>query len=550
MLKELDIENLAIIKKSVIDFHDGFNVITGETGAGKSIIISAINMILGQRANLDVIGPNGNSCKIQAIFDLSYFKDDTYNLLPDIAKSDTTNEKELIICRIINKDKSRIYINGILSNLSTLELVTSKIISLCNQNEHVDLLNPAYHLTVLDRYSKLDDKLKEYKEKYKNYKELEKQYNTFELKRNETALRIAELNAIKEDLETVNLSNGKHAFLENEIKKFTEIEKIQELSNEISDFLMNDNGLFCIVNEINKRLNKISKCDESATYLEDNFASLQPLISDFENEFNKYSSSLNVDNDYLENLREELSDIAKLERKYATNEAGLITMYEKIVSELNSYKDFDNFDKLKDKVIEAKQEVSKLAQLLSNERKIFAKKLQENVKLELSELNLPNAKFEVQFNRTEIDETGGDDVEFMLSLNKGYEVKPLKKIASGGELSRILLVLKKILKDKYGVNVLVFDEVDSGMSGKTARAVGIKLKELSSTSQVICITHLPQVASLADTHYKVFKNDSNLVLSQIIEIKGEDRIEEIARMIAGYEVTEASKASARELIAS
>ena len=186
----------------------------------------------------------------------------------------------------------------------------------------------------------------------------------------------------------------------------------------------------------------------------------------------------------------------------------------------------------------------------TNERKIFAKKLQENVKLELSELNLPNAKFEVQFNRTEIDETGGDDVEFMLSLNKGYEVKPLKKIASGGELSRILLVLKKILKDKYGVNVLVFDEVDSGMSGKTARAVGIKLKELSSTSQVICITHLPQVASLADTHYKVFKNDSNLVLSQIIEIKGEDRIEEIARMIAGYEVTEASKASARELIAS
>ena len=338
--------------------------------------------------------------------------------------------------------------------------------------------------------------------------------------------------------------------MENEIKKFTEIEKIQELSNEISDFLMNDNGLFCIVNEINKRLNKISKYDESATYLEDNFASLQPLISDFENEFNKYSSSLNVDNDYLENLREELSDIAKLERKYATNEAGLITMYEKIVSELNSYKDFDNFDKLKDKVIEAKQEVSKLAQLLSNERKIFAKKLQENVELELSELNLPNAKFEVQFNRTEIDETGGDDVEFMLSLNKGYEVKPLKKIASGGELSRILLVLKKILKDKYGVNVLVFDEVDSGMSGKTARAVGIKLKELSSTSQVICITHLPQVASLADTHYKVFKNDSNLVLSQIIEIKGEDRIEEIARMIAGYEVTEASKASARELIAS
>ena len=545
MLKELEIENLAIIKKSIIDFHEGFNVITGETGAGKSIIISAINMVLGKRASVEVIGPNSNECKIQAVFDLKYLQDDVFNTLPDIAR-----ERELIISRIISKDKSRIYINGIISSLSTLEEVSSKIISLCNQNEHIDLLNPAYHLTVLDRYSKLQDKLKDYKNEYDKYKTLEKQLLSYESKRNEIALRIAELNAIREDLESVNLECGRHAFLENEIKKFTEIEKIQELSTEISNFLLDDNGLYSTISEIDKRLNKISKSDESIRNIEDNFSNISSLISDFEKDFNSYTSSLNVDNDHLEQLREELSSIAKLERKYATNESGLICLYENIIKELSSYKDFDDIDSLREKVNEEKSKIVDLALSISKERQKFAKKFEDSVKLELAELNLPNVNFKVLFNKTEVDEKGEDDVEFMLSLNKGYEVRPLKKIASGGELSRILLVLKKILKDKYGVNVLVFDEVDSGMSGKTARAVGIKLKELSTTSQVICITHLPQVASLADTHYMVFKNDSNKVLSQIIEIKGEERIEEIARMIAGYEVTEASKASARELLAS
>lgn len=545
MLQELDIENFAIIKKTIVDFHTGFNVITGETGAGKSILISALNMILGQRANVDIIGPNSNECKIQAVFDLNYLSEDTFNQLPDIAKS-----KELIISRIVSKDKSRIYINGILSNLSTLEVISSKIISICSQNQQVDLLNSSYHLKVLDHYAKLEEDLKDYHVIYTEYKKLEKLLISFELKKNETARRIAELNAIREDLESIKLEDGRKEFLENEIRRFSEIEKIQNTSNEISDLLMDGNGLFFLIDEIHKRLAKISKFDEKSTHIEEKFSNILSLIADFENEYNAYTSTLNIDDEYLEELREELSNIVKLERKYATNEGGLISMYSSIIEELNSYEDFENIEELQEKLLLKKQEVINSAQKISNKRMTYAQKLEKLVKLELGELNLPNANFKVLFNKTEVDERGEDDVEFMLSLNKGYEVKPLRKIASGGELSRILLVLKKILKDKYGVNVLVFDEVDSGMSGKTARAVGIKLKELATSSQVICITHLPQVASLADSHYVVRKNENDKVFSQLIEIKGEDRIEEIARMIAGYEVTEASKASARELIAS
>lgn len=545
MLKELDIENLAIIKKTVIDFHKGFNVITGETGAGKSIIISALNLVLGSRASLDIIGPNGNDCKIQAVFDLSFLKENDFEALPSIAK-----EKELTISRVISKEKSRIYINGILSNLSTLESVTTKIISLCSQNEQVALLNPSYHLQVLDNYAMLQDKLKEYKALYDEYKKLNAKLTEYETRKKETALRIAELNAIKDDLESINLTNGRKSYLENEIKKFTEIEKIQNTTNEISELLMEENGLFSIVGEIDKRLLKISKTDESIENIEQNFSNIISLIQDFENDYNSYTSSLVIDSENLEELREELSNIAKLERKYATNEAGLIDMYEKILIELDSYQHFDNIDEFRKEVERKKEKVTEFALSISNIRKKCAKKLEQDIKEELSELNLKNANFVVLFNKTEVDERGLDDVEFMLSLNKGFEVKPLRKIASGGELSRILLVLKKILKDNYGVNVLVFDEVDSGMSGKTARAVGIKLKELATSSQVICITHLPQVASLADYHFVVRKKENNKVLSQIIEVSGEEKIEEIARMIAGYEVTEASKASARELIAS
>ncbi len=545
MLKELDIENLAIIKKSIIEFDKGFNVITGETGAGKSIIVNAINLILGERANLDIIKSGETECKVQAVFDLTFLPKEKIDLFPDIAK-----EKELIISRVIGKEKSRIYINGNLSNLSTLESITSKIISFCGQNQQIDLLNPKYHLEFLDHYSNLVDDKKEYKNIFDEYKKIEKEFNDYLKKKNDVAIRVAELSAIENDLKCIDLQTDRRDFLENEIKKLTETENIQLISNEIIDILLNDDGLFSMIDAVCKKLDQISKYDSTVKKLEDDFSQISNLTIDFERDYNRYISTLNVDDEYLENLRSELSSIAKLERKYATNYGGLISIYEKVLKELEEIKRFVDIDKIEMELKEKREEVLKKARNLSNKRKKFAKQLESSIVEELAELNLPNCIFSVLFSNTEVDESGIDNVEFIISLNKGYEPKPLRKIASYGELSRILLVLKKIIKDKFGVNVLIFDEVDSGMSGKSARAVGVKLKELATTSQVICITHLPQVASLADTHYVVSKEGKNKILSQIRRVDNDERVEEIARMLAGYKITASAKASALELMTS
>ncbi len=545
MLKELEIENLAIIKKSVIDFAKGFNVITGETGAGKSIILNALGLLLGQKANLDIIRSNENECKIQAIFDLSLLPQNIVDSLPDIAKG-----KELIISRIIGKDRAKVYINGILSNLITLESITTKIISFCGQNQQADLLNSKYHLEILDKYSNLDEEKKEYKKLFDEYKKLERELKIYLERKNEIALRVAELSAIKEDLEKIKLTPNRRFALENEIKKLTETENIQNISTEIADLLLSNSGIFSMFGVISRDLNKITKYDSSVEKFENDFKEILNLTTEFEREYNQYIGSLNVDDDYLEELREELSLIATLERKYVTNHTGLIDIYEKVLKELSEIKTFEDISKQEMLLKVKKEKLIEKAIKLSSERKKYAKKFENSVIQELSELNLQNVNFVVLFNKTEVDEFGVDDVEFIISLNKGYEPKPLKKIASYGELSRILLVLKKIIKDKFGVNILIFDEVDSGMSGKSARAVGEKLKALATTSQVICITHLPQVASLADAHYIVSKEGKDKIFTQIRRIDKNEQIEEIARMLAGYKITESAKASARELMTS
>lgn len=545
MLKELEIENLAIIKKSVIDFDKGFNVITGETGAGKSIILNALGLLLGQKANLDIIRSNENECKIQAIFDLSLLPQNIVDSLPDIAKG-----KELIISRIIGKDRAKVYINGILSNLITLESITTKIISFCGQNQQADLLNSKYHLEILDKYSNLDEEKKEYKKLFDEYKKLERELKIYLERKNEIALRVAELSAIKEDLEKIKLTPNRRFALENEIKKLTETENIQNISTEIADLLLSNSGIFSMFGIISRDLNKITKYDSTVEKFENDFKEILNLTTEFEREYNQYIGSLNVDDDYLEELREELSLIATLERKYITNHTGLIDIYEKVLKELSEIKTFEDISKQEMLLKVKKEKLIEKAIKLSSERKKYAKKFENSVIQELSELNLQNVNFVVLFNKTEVDEFGVDDVEFIISLNKGYEPKPLKKIASYGELSRILLVLKKIIKDKFGVNILIFDEVDSGMSGKSARAVGEKLKALATTSQVICITHLPQVASLADAHYIVSKEGKDKIFTQIRRIDKNEQIEEIARMLAGYKITESAKASARELMTS
>ena len=271
-------------------------------------------------------------------------------------------------------------------------------------------------------------------------------------------------------------------------------------------------------------------------------------LREFEVEIDKYASSIDVDQDELNAKRDLLAEIARLERKYRTDDAGLLELRERVQKELLEINDPESFDRLKVQVDEAKNEALNLAKKLSKNRKKASESLCKQVVVELKELNMPESKLEANFEETELGVNGIDRLELLISTNKGMPCRPLKNVASGGELSRILLVLKKILRDKSGVNVLVFDEVDTGISGSVARAVGEKLKALSEHSQVLCITHLAQVASLGDHHLLLTKEMGENTKTTIKPITGDARIDEIARMLAGHKITKASRESAKELL--
>ena len=544
MLCELEIKNLAIIESQSISFSPGLNVISGETGAGKSIILEALQLVLGQRANSELIRTGAENWEVQASFDISKINESIKLGLPDFVDGD-----ELLVFRSLNKSaRAKIYVNGHLSSLSILNNTTSHFINICSQGQQIQLLNPDYHLTLVDNYAELKDELTKYKAKYYQYKEMSSEIQRLEEEANNSEIRLEELNDIIKDLTSVKIHSGIRASLQEEVEKISNSEKVFIIYQEIKELLNNDGGLLEQLITLRSLLNDLKRKEASSNKVVSQFETAKINFDEFENELESYISSFNLDEEKLDSLRDHLAEVARFERKYKTNDEGLVLLLEKSQQELEVMSSPDGLAKLKEKFAKLEQEVDKLANKLLDKRKKSAKEISKMAVQELEELNLKDVSFVVNFTETELNSNGNTKVEFLISTNKGEPEKSLKKVASGGELSRIMLVLKKILNENSGVNVLVFDEVDSGVSGSVARAVGEKLKALSQNSQVICITHLPQVASLADHHYLVEKTADERTITQIRGLNKEERIEEIARMLSGHNITETSRASARELI--
>lgn len=547
MLQELRIRNFAIIRDQVLSFGPGLNVISGETGAGKSLVLHALNLILGSRARTRFLSTDNEGWEIEALFDLGNLSEDIRRELPEIARQD-----ELAVCRSMNQQgKSRVYINGRIGTLQLLEEITGRLMNICSQNNQVRLLDSHYHLQLVDNFGQDTSALVAYQSVYQRWVQLKNTIERIESESQLNMLKEAELRNIVEELAPLAPFEGVRQSIEELVKRLSNSERLIEKSAVMSALLNEERGVFSLLLELESSLKRMIDTDSSLAELLPILQSGTSELEDFDRQFSAYAQSLEVDEQQLEELRASLAEHARLERKYRKSGKELDALLEQARTELDSVQLAQNLDALKEELAGLRSDLETKARNLRRFRAKVAKKLAKDVERELSEVNMPNTRFEVLFEDSSFSKTGDQHVEFQIETNQGTGLRPMREIASGGELSRIMLVLKKLLRDQSGVNVLIFDEVDSGISGGVARAVGEKLKSLAQNSQVVCITHLAQVASLADHHLFIRKRvlDSQTV-SEIECLNAEQRVEEIARMLAGYEITGAIRESARELLAS
>ena len=548
MLTELTISNFAIIERQSIAFHQGFNVISGETGAGKSIILNALEFILGGKGSPALIRTGAESLEVQALFDLTVLPDDVRRELPEIVGEGD----ELVVSRLLPREgRGKVLINGRLGTVALLEEIVRKLVNICSQHHQTRLLDARYHLDLLDGFCDRPELLARMRDAHRVWAEKRAELLRIKEAFEQGAARRVDLEHTGAELGGLpNLKPGRRKELEAEIKRIGNFERLLELGQKLSDLLSGEEGMSVRLKEVSGTMAEMQRLDPTISRIQGEFEAAKRSLLDSEIAVARYVDSLDVDASTLEALREELSELARLERKYRLDDTGLCDLKGKVARELNTLSGGDGFLNLEREVAKLLEAATDVGKELRKVRKKGADELCKSVSVDLRELNMRDASLQVRFGESEPSPMGIDKLEFLISTNKGEPHGSLVQIASGGELSRVMLVLKKILRERSGVNVLIFDEVDAGVSGGVARSVGRMLKEISKCSQVVCITHLPQVASLSDRHFLVNKEVGERAVTVVRELTSEEKVDEIARMLAGYKITDASRASAIELITS
>lgn len=548
MLSELTISNFAIIDRQSLSFHPKFNVISGETGAGKSIILNALEFILGGKGSTSLIRAGAEQMEVQALFDLTEVAPAIRAELPEIVG----DGDEIVVSRTQPREgRGKVLINGRLGTVSLLEEIVRKLVNICSQHHQTKLLDPKYHVELLDGFAENNALRESMRESYQRWHEARQ--NLVRLQREEAqgSERRDELRIVVEELEAIpQLRAGRRQELENEIKRIGNAEKLLQAGQRALHMLSGEDGLAVTLREISSALGDMQRLDSTTTAIAREFEVAREALTKSEFGISRYVDALDLDTSALEGLREQLSELARLERKYRLNDGGLAERLGKAREELGRLGGSQTSAALEREVQTLYAEVEKVGAKLREVRRAAAKKLMGAVAKDLAELAMVGAAIEVRFTPCEPTATGTDRVEFLISTNKGEPFGSLAQIASGGELSRVMLVLKKILREQSGVNVLIFDEVDTGISGGVARSVGRMLKDISDQSQILCITHLPQVASLSDKHFLVQKEVGERTMTVVRALSDSEKVDEIARMLAGFTITDASRASARELIES
>lgn len=551
MLTTLYIENIAVIEKTSIDFSQGLNVLTGETGAGKSIIIDSINAIMGQRTSKELVRTGAKTALVTAQFD---DVNDTVKAKLSELGYDNEDDDTLILQRTISSTgKSSCKINARPASVSVLKEIAKNLINIHGQHESYELFSPDTHIDYIDSFGELDKELEDYREKYKKYKALKKQLS--EANSDESA-RLHEIDLLtyqSTELFNADVQPDETEQLENERIILMNSEKIFTLLNDAKELLDGDERTQGGIESVETAMNYIQKASSlNAEYegISESITDIYYNLRDCIESISDAAESVESDPQRLEEIEERLDLLNRLTRKYGCECNELPSLAEKMQARLEELLNYDkNRDKLEADYKIAENEVRKSAQRLSEIRKKTAKVFSERVREEMSFLNMPNVQIVTQFEDTDFYEKGTDKVEFLISANPGEPPRPVAKIASGGELSRMMLAIKTVLASTDDIDTLIFDEVDTGISGSAAQKVGLKLREVSRSSQVLCVTHQAQLASLADAHYLISKQvEDGRTFTQVRLLDFDGRKQELARIIGGVSITDAALAHAEAML--
>ena len=550
MLRELLIENLAIIEKLNLEFGDGLITLTGETGAGKSIILSGINLLLGEKASVDMLRSGENMLVAQGVFEINEEQK------TELEKLDIdTEDNEVIIRRTLDtKGKEKSFVNGARVPRSKLKEVMKTLVDIVGQHSHQMLLNRENHIKLLDKFIEEEAKnvrikLEESLEKFNNVdvkiKEIEKE-------KKETADKKEFYEFQLDEIEKANLKKDEDIELEAEYKKLFNAGKIKEKLSMSGFYLKNDEvNALSVIYSCKKNIESIVDCGKE---FEDIYEQLERIYYDLEDcasTIEQIESDIEIDENRLDAVIERLNIIEKLKNKYGSSIDEVLEYAKTISQKLRTLEDnnFEVENLLKEKE-KFREDYWKYAKELRDIRKRFIKKIEENLGKELDFLNMKDAKLDIKLEEKDImTKNGSDAIEFFIATNIGQPSKPLQKIASGGEVSRIMLALKVIFSHVDNIPILIFDEIDTGVGGETVRKIADKLKEIGKNAQVICITHSPAIASKANEQYYIKKTSKDgETFTSVKKLSYEERISEIARMLAGENVSEAVIEHAKELL--
>jgi len=552
MLTYIHIWNFAVVEKLDIEINDGLTIVTGETGAGKSIMLDALGLSLGDRADSSIVRHGCDKAEISVSFSTA----DTPDAEAWLVEHEMNSENECIIRRSINTNgTSKAFINGIPSPIKLLRELGEKLVDLHGQHEHQSLLKNDLQRLLLDDYAKNQTSLEKVKQNYKAWQQLNNEYQRLTQASKDRTAQLELLRYQVNELDTLNLQEGEVKEIDLEHKRLANANQLLSSSDAVLQSLA-DNENTNISNILNRsivELDALSKLDESIKPANELLTNALINIDEATSELRNYTSTLEIDPQRLDILEQRLADIQNLSRKHNISSDTLYTLLPTLSEELDNLENADvRLGNLESEIQQAATTYLASAKDLSKKRQTAAKKLSKLVSASMQTLGMEGGKFEASVT-TQTDATftalGLDNIEFLVSANPGQSLKPLAKVASGGELSRISLAINVITAKDTRIPTLVFDEVDVGIGGRVAEIVGLELRALSSHSQVLCVTHLPQVAALGHHHLQVNKSSNkNITTTQITNLSKEQRIEEIARMLGGVNITEQTRSHAKEMI--
>lgn len=548
MLVHLHVKNLALIEEAEVDFQDGLNILTGETGAGKSILIGSVNLALGQKMSRGIIREGAGNALVELVFQV---RPDTEEKLKEMGVY--PEEGQVIISRKITENRSISKINGETCTASSIRKIAALLLDIHGQHEHQSLLYPEKQMEILDDYGEVEiqGKKETVKKHYREYSAIKKELETYELDEEQRRREISFLEYEIQEIQEAQLKPGEDEELETSYRRLSNSRQITEGLGMVYQLTGDDQeGSTQQIGRALQKLSQISSFDENLEGFYSTLTDIDSLLNDFNREVSSYLSEFVFSEEEFIQIETRLDLLNHLKSKYGSSIEDILNYKGEKEQELERLLHFQEKRETLEKKLEIETaDLLKACQELTKVRKAWARELEKQIVLGLQDLNFLNVEFEIQFReREQFSAEGKDSICFLISTNPGEPVRELSKVVSGGELSRIMLAIKTLMADKDDTETLIFDEIDTGISGRTAQKVAEKMSVIAGSRQVLCITHLPQIASQANAHYLIEKNVENMETStRIRELSYKESVEELARMLGGVKITDAVLQNASEM---